>query len=322
MDVELLSKMVKELVLDNDKVSLPGLGAFVAEVVPSTFSDRGYTINPPYRKLSFRAGAEPDTLLRDFYASNNDVAPEMALRILETFAGDLKSALETSRVVNLPGLGRLRSGRDGSIFFVPEEDLDIYPAGFGLEPVSLKSHSKPSSFDFSTLDVPESEQQAAVEQHAAAEPEQQSAAESQPAEENPAAEPAEQSVPEQAAEAPNDQAAVEGQVHDDGQSDPQETEDPQETDAPQPAAEPEAGSVEDERARSEAEYFGEQEEEDDEDVVRRTSAWKKAAIAFLVLVLVAAILVGAFFVMADFFPDVLDRLLYTEEELEILRYVK
>ena len=63
MDIDLLSKMVKELILDNDKVSLPGLGAFVAEVVPATFSDKGYTVNPPYRRLSFRSNLEQDTLL-------------------------------------------------------------------------------------------------------------------------------------------------------------------------------------------------------------------------------------------------------------------
>ena len=68
MDIDLLAKMVKELILDNDRVVLPGLGAFVAEVVPSTFSDRGYTINPPYRKLYFRARPDEGQELADFYA--------------------------------------------------------------------------------------------------------------------------------------------------------------------------------------------------------------------------------------------------------------
>ena len=54
MDIDLFSDMVKGLILDNDEVTLPGLGTFVSEVMPSTFSDKGYTINPPYRKLSFR----------------------------------------------------------------------------------------------------------------------------------------------------------------------------------------------------------------------------------------------------------------------------
>ena len=33
MDVDLLSKMIKELILDKDRVVLPGLGCFVAEMV-------------------------------------------------------------------------------------------------------------------------------------------------------------------------------------------------------------------------------------------------------------------------------------------------
>ena len=41
MDIDLFSKMIKELILDSDRVVLPGLGCFVAEMVPATFSDKG-----------------------------------------------------------------------------------------------------------------------------------------------------------------------------------------------------------------------------------------------------------------------------------------
>lgn len=53
MDTPLLAKMVRELILENDAVTLPGIGTFVAELVGASFSDKGYTINPPYRRLSF-----------------------------------------------------------------------------------------------------------------------------------------------------------------------------------------------------------------------------------------------------------------------------
>lgn len=42
----------------------------------------------------------------------------------------------------MPGLGRLRATREGTIFFIPDEDLDIYCSGFGLQPVSLKTHEE------------------------------------------------------------------------------------------------------------------------------------------------------------------------------------
>ena len=41
MDIDLLAKMVKEVVMDHDVVTLPGVGSFVAELVPANFADRG-----------------------------------------------------------------------------------------------------------------------------------------------------------------------------------------------------------------------------------------------------------------------------------------
>lgn len=142
MDIDLLSKMVKELILDNDKVSLPGLGAFVAEVVPATFSDKGYTVNPPYRRLSFRSNLEQDTLLAELYARANGVAENIAGRIVTEFVSELAEVLKVKKTVVFPGLGRLRATKENNVFFVADEDLDIYPEGFGLEPVSLKTHQE------------------------------------------------------------------------------------------------------------------------------------------------------------------------------------
>ena len=140
MDIDLLSKMVKELILDNDKVVLPGFGTFVAEIVPSTFSDKGYTINPPYRKLYFRARAEEDIMLVKFYADSNNVELAVADKVIRDFITELKTVLFARKTVIFPGLGRLRATKENAVFFVADEDMDIYPEGFGLEPISLKTH--------------------------------------------------------------------------------------------------------------------------------------------------------------------------------------
>lgn len=136
----MLSKMIKELILDKDRVVLPGLGCFVAEMVPSTFSDKGYTINPPYRKLSFRSKPDMGDELIDFYVEANKLDRDVACRILGDFIRELRQVIFTKKVVVLPGLGRLRATKENHLFFIPEEGLDIYPAGIGLEPISLKTH--------------------------------------------------------------------------------------------------------------------------------------------------------------------------------------
>ena len=144
MDIDLLSKMVKELILDNDRVVLPGLGSFVAEVVPSTFSDKGYTINPPYRRLYFRANPSEGLELIEFYSRTNKVSQDVAERIIRDFISEMRQILHTKKTVVFPGLGRLRATKENNLFFVADEGLDIYPAGFGLEPISLKTHQETS----------------------------------------------------------------------------------------------------------------------------------------------------------------------------------
>ena len=142
MDIDLLSKMVKELILDNDRVVLPGLGCFVAEMVPSTFSDKGYTINPPYRRLYFRSGPDYGDALPRLYGEGIAIEMEIADKIITDFVSELKEVLFTKKTIVFPGLGRLRATKENAVFFVADEDLDIYPAGFGLEPLSLKTHQE------------------------------------------------------------------------------------------------------------------------------------------------------------------------------------
>ena len=140
MDIDLLSKMVKDLILERDKVALPGVGTFVCELMPATFSDKGFVINPPYRKLSFRQRLdEDDVALASLYAESNNISLEEAGRIVREFLAGMREVLIKNKVIVFPGLGRLRATKENAFFFVQDEDLDIYPEGLGLEPVSLKS---------------------------------------------------------------------------------------------------------------------------------------------------------------------------------------
>ena len=140
MDIDLLSKMVREIILESDEVTLPGVGMFVAETVPATFSNKGFTINPPYRRLSFRQKQGSDTLLADYYAATYVVPRDKAAEVLEAFLSGMKDVLKERKTIVFPGLGRLRATKENQFFFVSDEAMDICPQAFGLEAVSLKSH--------------------------------------------------------------------------------------------------------------------------------------------------------------------------------------
>ncbi|MCI2107299.1 MAG: hypothetical protein LKK12_06875 [Bacteroidales bacterium] len=142
MEIALLADMVKELILDNEEVALPGLGTFVTEVVPASFSDRGYTINPPYRRLSFRERQGSDDKLAQLYSKANGMDLETSRKIISGFVAGVKDELTKKKAVVFPGLGRLRATKENAFFFIPDEDLEIFPYGFGLQPVSLKTHEE------------------------------------------------------------------------------------------------------------------------------------------------------------------------------------
>ena len=126
MDINQLSTLVRSQILGSDEVLVPGLGTFRAEVVSAAFSDNGFTVNPPYRKLTF-------------VSEELEGAAKVEAEGLAECVAELKKQLGETRCVELAGLGKLRLTKSDQYFFVPDEDADIYPEGFGLEPVSLKN---------------------------------------------------------------------------------------------------------------------------------------------------------------------------------------
>ena len=335
MDIDLLSKMVKELILVNDRVTLPGVGAFVAEMVPASFTDRGYTINPPYRRLVFRQGVsqEKDHLLADMYASANNIDREMAEKLLREFLKGMVEELRKRKMLVFTGLGRLRATRENNFFFICDENLDIFPEGMGLEAVSLKSHSKPKELDFSEVDAvvnspaePSAESPAEPSAESPAEPATESPAE--PATESPA-EPSAESSAELSAE-PSAEPAAESPTEPAAESSAELSAEPSAEPAAESPAEPAAESPAEPAADSPAEspaeprwWLGETEPEEEDE--QHASIWKKgwfvAVFSICCLLLLAALAFAIFLLLARTQPELIDSLLYTEEELEILNHI-
>ena len=279
--------MIKELILDKDRVVLPGLGCFVAEMVPSTFSDKGYTINPPYRKLSFRSKPDTGDELIDFYVEANGLDRDVACRILGDFIRELRQVIFTKKVVILPGLGRLRATKENHLFFIPEEGLDIYPAGIGLEPISLKTHVETQQEVASAVAGLKSIMDEVVTERSFADA-QDDKADAQDGGED------------------IQDNAIEGVVG------------PTEEDVVEEVATEEVVETAEEVVEAVAEEVVEVETETVEKP--KKSAGKKVMTTMIVLVVLAVVLLGAFVVVARMMPGVFDTLLYTPEELEILNY--
>lgn len=301
MDIELLSRMVAELIVKNDSVGLPGMGSFVAEIVPASFSDRGYSITPPYRKLSFRGGYPTDSLLVDYYAKSNGTDKEEARSTITDYVIQMKSVLKERKTIIFPGLGKLRATKDNTFFFVPDENLDIYPDGITLQPISLKTHSV-SSEELARAVSSISELIAA--QPKPAETTQLSDSQDtdevdQPAADQPASDPqpevamqpgpSEQPAAEQPAADPQPEVAVQ----------PGPSEQPVPSDQPAQAEQPAATTI------------------DPEPDNGKSKRWWIWPLVVLGLVIVA---LAVFMILGRTAPDLIDPLLYTPEELRIINY--
>ena len=317
MDIDLLAKMVKEAVMDHDSVTLPGVGSFVAELVPAVFTDRGYTINPPYRRLFFLPREGDDTLLADLYAGANGISQADALRVLLDYLGEMKEVLKIRKTLVLPGLGRLRATRENHFFFVADEDLDIYPEGLGLEPISLKTH----------VETPE-EVHAAVAslaevlepEHIVAEPAPEAVTEPllapepipepAPASETPVVEPVSEAA---TAAAPEDLASGPA-------AEPAHEPEPEPVPAPAPASEAAATAAATaaaaEPAPEPATAPASEAPAPEPPARKQHGFWRFA----LILLLVLAVVTLSWMIVGRVDPDWVDSFLYSEEELEILRY--
>lgn len=333
--------MISELITDHNRVGLPGLGTFVAEVVPATFSDKGYTINPPYRRLSFHPSRSEDTLLIDFYAASNGISKEAAGLYLKQFLGEMKSVLKERKTITLPGLGRLRATVENNFFFVPDPDLDIYPDGFALKPLSLKTISMADEVEIPFFPPMEEEMEVkgAVEVGGESAGEAAAREMSENKEETGGPVSPESTQPEQRQSEPTPQPES-GQLQPETEPQPQVKQPQSEISQPQPeqpqpeseqlqpetepAPQPEQPQPQAEQPQPQPKHETRQlepqpqshPETGPEHAPRRFRWW----IPLLVLLAVAAVALLAFLTVAQVAPDFIDSILYTPEELRIINY--
>lgn len=143
MTIESFTSCLEEFIMEHDRLLVPGLGAFTAGLQAATISDNGFSINPPYRKLEFIYGEDLGIGENEQYDYLYSIKEKMDLeKVREELAeiiSEIKREVEANSLVELPGLGKLRSLGDGHLFFVMDKDAQIYPEGFALSSVSLKN---------------------------------------------------------------------------------------------------------------------------------------------------------------------------------------
>lgn len=301
MNISLFSRTIKELILENDRVGVPEVGHFVAEMMPASFSDRRTMINPPYRRMSFSKKDEVTAAEKDLFLNKmEELSGLPSAEVVEKYYNFIKgfiSNLESEKVIDMPSLGRMHATSRNEYFFVADEDLDIYPDGIGLTPVSVKAPDP----EFVPVAPPETEKESDTETK------QESDTETLTEQEL-------KSEPQTESE-PFEVAVIDPEMIEDNEfveePEAEKESEPETEPVPEPDAEPASETLSDPK-------FGH--EQDSSDLVfepskKRVGLW--VIVTIIALVIVVALLIF-YFGDSEWLSPILDKLLYTKEELRIL----
>ena len=201
MDIELFSKCLKDLLLGNDEVVVPGLGTFTAQTMPADVAEDGTPI-PPYRKISYSlAEGEDDGFFLRWLAKYMPEGSNAATE-LQDFIEDLSGELDQTRSVDLTGIGTLKATGHKIYYFCCSNDLFQYPDVPGQESIEAmlpedlaEEESKPIELSTEKWAKPGAEEkEEPIPEPAKPQPEPESEA---PAKPEPAPEPEEEPEPEE-----------------------------------------------------------------------------------------------------------------------------
>lgn len=126
MDFNLICIEIQELLINNESVTLPGIGKLVIENQSATFLQDGLTIAPPSKKLQF---IPEGNLVQD--GENTSNIAQLSGRIMENLIAHGEFAV--------PGLGTFSKTGDSPITFSADPAFDFSPDNFALEAIALEA---------------------------------------------------------------------------------------------------------------------------------------------------------------------------------------
>jgi len=133
-----LGKYIRELILENDTVIIPGFGAFISNYKPSELEEQNHEILPPSKEISFTQQIRNnDGLLVGYIASHEKISHFEALQKIEQERENILYQLDKQGKLEIEEAGTFYYDDKHNIQFEAAESVKQYLDAFGLESVSL-----------------------------------------------------------------------------------------------------------------------------------------------------------------------------------------
>lgn len=128
-----LTRHIEILLIDNDCVTVPGLGSFMAQYIPARYDGIDGSFLPPMRTVGFiQRVVMNDSLVAQSYVEAYDISYPEAVRRLEDDVEAVRRQLEETGDYQMNGIGTLSLNADGNLEFEPAEAGIITPSLYGL----------------------------------------------------------------------------------------------------------------------------------------------------------------------------------------------
>lgn len=137
--MEEISALIIELLKTHNRVSLPGVGAFVASPQAAIIDKEAKTITPPSKRIIFSKNETwNDGFLEQAYAERRGVSLDEARDRLRHVITDIRFELDATGKMLLPGLGTLKQSQARDISFGLNKNLNLKGDSFGLSEVKIE----------------------------------------------------------------------------------------------------------------------------------------------------------------------------------------
>jgi hypothetical protein len=137
MDGGAIVILLKDLIMEYNRVSLPCLGSFLSEYSPAVISNG--KIYPPSKSVVFHQNEIwNDEKLENRIAQVSNVSIGVAKEELAFWIDNICVLLATGEEVLLPELGRLYVSKQAKLMFEQESE-NLLIESFGLEPVDIQA---------------------------------------------------------------------------------------------------------------------------------------------------------------------------------------
>ena len=142
-----LSKLVSELLVEHDWVTVPGLGSFLGNFKSAHYDLENEKFYPPSKQISFNSQIKAnDGLLAKHMSEKSNTEYDLSLKEIHQEVIKITLSLK-KQSVELKDIGELNLNKEGNIVFTPSLAKNFLKDSFGLSPIYIKELSKEEGFN-------------------------------------------------------------------------------------------------------------------------------------------------------------------------------